>query len=145
MNEETIPKPNYIWSLLSMKCPRCRHGNMFTHKNSYKKFSLSYMLDMPEQCSVCHQRFELETGFWYGTGYVSYGLTVVLSVITFLLWWLIIGLSTTDDRVLYFVIFNGVLMILLQPWLMRISRVLYLYIFVKYNHNYKNEDPIRFT
>ena len=145
MTDEKIPTPNLMWSVLSMKCPRCRRGHMFTNKNGYQKFSLKHMLDMPAQCPVCHQRFEMETGFWYGTGYVSYGVTVLLSVVTFLLWWLIVGLSTTDDRLLYYVIFNGVLMILLQPWLMRISRVLYIYIFVKYNENYREEEPIRFT
>ena len=103
------------------------------------------MLEMHEHCPECGQRFELETGFWYGTGYVSYGLTVAISVITFLLWWIIIGVSTNDDRLLYWLIFNGVLVIVAQPWLMRISRVLYLYMFVKYNPNYKHEEGIRFT
>lgn len=103
------------------------------------------MLEMHEHCPECGQRFELETGFWYGTGYVSYGLTVAISIFTFLLWWAIIGVSTDDDRLLYWLIFNGALVIIAQPWLMRISRVLYIYIFVKYNPNYKNEEGVRFT
>lgn len=143
--EEVQPKPNLLLSLLSMKCPRCRRGDMFVHSNGYKKLSLKYMLEMPKSCPVCEQDFELETGFWYGTGYVSYGIAVLLSVVTFLLWWLIVGLSTTDDRLLYYVIFNAVLMVVLQPWLMRISRVVYLYFFVRYNGNYTREKPIKFT
>lgn len=117
---------------------------MFTNKNAYKKFGLDYMLDMPENCPVCRQKFELETGFWYGTGYVSYGLTVVMSAITFLLWWLIIGFSLSDDRLTYYLIFNGILVIVLQPWLMRFSRALYLYLFVKYSADFDTEDTIKF-
>ena len=103
------------------------------------------MLEMHEHCPECGQRFELETGFWYGTGYVSYGLTVAISIFTFLLWWAIIGVSTNDDRLFYWLISNGALVIIAQPWLMRISRVLYLYIFVKYNPNYKEEEGVLFT
>ena len=87
----------------------------------------------------------METGFWYGTGYVSYALTVLLSAITFVLWWLLVGFSLDDSRLLYWLIFNGVLAIVLQPWLMRFSRVLYLYFFVKYNPHFDTEPPVKFT
>ena len=103
------------------------------------------MLEMPTHCPVCRQKYELETGFWYGTGYVSYGLTVGFSVISFIAWWIISGFSIHDDRVFYWLIFNGVLIVLLQPWLMRVSRALYLYFFVSYNENYETEETIKFT
>ena len=103
------------------------------------------MLEMPTHCPVCRQKYELETGFWYGTGYVSYGLTVALSIVSFFAWWIIIGFSIHDDRVFYWLIFNGVVIVGLQPWLMRVSRALYLYFFVSYNENYETEETIRFT
>ena len=103
------------------------------------------MLDMPTHCLVCKQKYELETGFWYGTGYVSYALTVAISVATFVAWWIIIGFSIHDDRVFYWLIANGVFIVLLQPWLMRFSRALYLYFFVGYNENYETEETIKFT
>lgn len=145
MVTEKRPEPAYLWSLFTLKCPRCRRGEMFVNKNPYRKFGLDYMLKMHDRCPVCNQKFELETGFWYGTGYVSYGLTVLLSVFTFLLWWLIIGFSLTDDRLTYYLIFNGVLIIALQPWFMRFSRVLYLYFFVDYSENYDTEETIKFS
>ena len=145
MTNEKRPEPNYLWSLFTLRCPRCRRGDMFKNKNAYKKFGLNYMLDMHTHCPECGQKFELETGFWYGTGYVSYGLTVVISMITFLLWWLIIGISLRDDRLTYYLIFNAILVIVLQPWLMRFSRVLYLYLFVKYSENYDTEKTIEFN
>lgn len=141
-NEE--PTPGLLWSICSLKCPRCRRGTMFTEKNPYKKLSVNYMLRMPERCSVCNQKFDLEPGFWYGTGFVSYGITVFLSFISFLLWWLIVGISLQDNRVFYWIIFNAILIIALQPWLMRLSRVVYIYFFVKYDTHYLENEPHRF-
>ncbi|HXS58647.1 MAG TPA: hypothetical protein VN726_21110, partial [Hanamia sp.] len=91
------------------------------------------------------QEFNLEPGFWYGTGYVSYGIVVLFSAISFLLWWLFIGISIHDNRVIIWVICNSVLILLSQPWLMRLSRVVYLYLFVKYNKNYDKDPPIFFS
>jgi hypothetical protein len=140
MNEEQKPKPNYLWSMFNMRCPRCRRGDMFKNSNPYKKIKLSYILDMHETCPVCTQKFDLEPGFWYGTGYISYLLVVLFSAITFIAWWIIIGISTDDNRVLYWLLFNGITVVILQPWLMRFSRVVYLNFFVKYNENYDKEE-----
>lgn len=127
-----------------MRCPRCRRGDMFRHSNSFKKLKLSYILDMHDHCPVCRQKFDLEPGFWYGTGYVSYGLAVAISGITFIAWWIIIGISTEDNRIFGWLIFNSVLLVVIQPWLMRFSRVVYLLFFVRYNENYETEDTIFF-
>lgn len=122
-------KPALLTSLLGMKCPNCRKGHMFTNKSM---FPLNKMLDMPERCSVCGQKMELEVGFYYGTGYVSYGLTVGILGILFVLYWLIFGLSYKDDSIFYALGSSVAIVLLMQPWLMRISRVIYLYSFVKY-------------
>ena len=143
--EEKKPKPNFLWSVLSMRCPRCRRGDMFKNRNPYKNLSLHHILDMHPACPVCRQKYNLEPGFWYGTGYVSYGLVVLISGISFISWWLIIGISINDNRVFYWLIFNSVFVLVLQPWLMRISRVAYLYMFVKYNENYEQDDIVSFS
>src|SRR5688572_1452171 len=142
--ENNKPAPAYLWSIFAMKCPRCRRGPMFRHPNPYKKFSLAHVFDMHENCPECGQKFDLETGFWYGTGYVSYALAVAISVATFLAWLVLIGVSTEDNRVFYWLALNGVLLILLQPWMMRLSRVIYLYFFVSYDPNYKQTKPVEF-
>ena len=140
MTAEQKPKPNYLWSMFTMRCPRCRRGDMFKNNNPYKKLKLSSILDMHERCPVCNQKFDLEPGFWYGTGYVSYALVVLFSAITFVAWWIIIGISADDNRVLFWLLFNAVLIVILQPWFMRFSRVVYLNFFVKYNENYDKEE-----
>ena len=87
---------------------------------------------MPEHCEVCGQKFELEVGFYYGTGFVSYGLSVLLLIFLFLAYWLLFGFSYKDNSVFYCLGISIFILGLLQPWLMRFSRVLYLYLFVKY-------------
>jgi hypothetical protein len=127
-------RPNYLWSLFTMKCPRCRKGHMFTYGNAWK---LKQTMKMPVKCPECGQPFELEVGFWYGTGYISYFISFLLSVVTLLLWWLVIGISTEDNRFFWWMGLNALFLVLLQPWLMRFSRVIYLYIFVRYDPDYK--------
>jgi hypothetical protein len=90
------------------------------------------MLDMPERCPVCGQKMELEVGFYYGTGYVSYALTVGLLAIYAVVFAFAAGFSYKDNSVFWFLGTAIVGLTLLQPWLMRLSRVLYLYMFVRY-------------
>jgi len=99
---------------------------------------------MPHKCPECGQPFELEVGFWYGTGYVSYGLSFAISVASFIAWWILIGMSTQDHRFFWWLGINAALLIILQPWLMRLSRVIWLYFFVYYDPDYKVTDVKKF-
>lgn len=122
-------KPALLPSMLNMKCPNCRKGSMFTHKHV---LPLNKLLTMPEHCPVCGQKMELEVGFWYGTGYVSYGLSVALFIFNFVWYYFLIGITYKDNSIFYYLFTSIAIVVLLQPWLMRYSRVLYLYMFVKY-------------
>lgn len=121
--------PGLVPSMLRMKCPNCRKGDMFTNKSI---LPLGKMMDMPEHCPVCGQKMELEVGFYYGTGYVSYALSIALFVFNLIWYWLIFGLSFTDNSLYYYLATSITIVVILQPWLMRISRVIYLYMFVRY-------------
>jgi hypothetical protein len=92
---------------------------------------------MNPTCPVCGQPTEIEVGFYYGTGYVSYALTVAFSVASFIAWWVIIGFSTEDNRVFYWLGTNALLLILFQPIIMRLSRSLWLSWFVKYDPQWR--------
>ncbi len=131
-------KPGII-NLLNCKCPRCRRGDMYAHGVSY---NLKKFMKMNETCPVCGQVFDIEVGFYYGTSYVSYGITIVFSVITFILWWLIIGISVDDNRVIYWLIVNGIVIMALQPFFMRLARTVWLSFFVHYDPNWK-EKPAK--
>ena len=131
-------KNSYLYSVLNNRCPRCRKGKIFISTNAYR---LSETTKMKEQCEVCGQPTEIEVGFYYGTGYVSYALSVAFSVATFLAWWVLIGFSLDDTRFFWWMGTNAVLMIVLQPLFMRLSRSIWLSWFVKYDKNWK-EHPL---
>lgn len=128
-----------IPSIIMMKCPKCRKGHMFTKKNLYV---LTKIQSMPEECEVCGQKMELEPGFYYGTGYVSYGICVGLSILNFILYYLLFGVSVTDNSLFYYLGINITLLLVLMPLIIRYSRVLYLYLFVRKEQK-KNEEKER--
>lgn len=97
---------------------------------------------MNKECPVCGQATEIEVGFYYGTSYVSYALTVAISVASLVAWWTLIGFSTEDNRFFMWLIFNAILLILMQPWLMRFSRSLWISWFVKYDPEWKTHKPV---
>ena len=97
---------------------------------------------MHKTCTVCDQPTEIEVGFYCGSSYVSYVLTVALSVATLVAWWVIIGLSINDNRFFYWLGFNAVFLLALQPWLMRLSRSLWISWFVKYDPVWKEHQPV---
>lgn len=127
-----------ILSAIANKCPRCRKGNIFKSSHAYQ---LKGNLEMHEHCPVCGQPTEIEVCFYYGTGYVSYALTVALTVATFVAWKVLIGLSfdIDDDRIFYWLGTNIIILIVLQPLVMRLSRSLWLSWFVDYEPDYKNK------
>ena len=127
--------------MFTMKCPRCRRGHMFSQPNPWK---FGQILTMPDTCPECGQPFEMEVGFWYGTGYVSYGLSFLLSVATFIVWWMLIGISTEDNRFFWWMGLNAVFLVVIQPWLMRLSRVVWIYFFVTYDPDYKQTAVKKF-
>lgn len=135
MSEEKSRLP-YLLSVLSNKCPRCREGDLFVSKNPYK-FKKGEYLKMHEKCSVCGQPTDIEVGFYYGTSYVSYALTIAFSVATIILWWLTIGFSINDNRIFWWLAVNAFLLIVLQPIFMRLSRSLWISWFVKYDPDWK--------
>lgn len=130
-------KPSAL-NLLKCKCPRCRKGDMFEDPNPWH---LKKTMKMNNECPVCGQPMSIEVGFYYGSGFVSYALTVAFSVATFIAWWVLIGFSVDDNRIFYWLGVNAVLLIVLQPYFMRVARTGWLAFFVRYNKNWRTEAP----
>ena len=132
------PRRSYLSSVFGCYCPRCREGKLF--KNGVS-IGVRRNMDMYDKCILCGQITDIEVGFYYGTGYVSYLIAIFISLISFFLWWLIIGYSFSDNLFFYWVGFNSLLLVVLQPWLMRFSRSLWISWFVKYDPDWKNNKP----
>jgi uncharacterized protein (DUF983 family) len=130
-----MKKSNFITGILGNKCPRCRKGKLFKNNNPYE---LKKVLDMHDNCPVCGQRTELEIGFWYGTGYVSYVLAVMFSIFNLIWYWLFFGITWRDNSIFHWLIVNGIILTLSMPLLMRLSRTLYLTFYV--GHDPDAED-----
>ncbi|MBS1660896.1 MAG: DUF983 domain-containing protein [Bacteroidetes bacterium] len=139
MDHTTKSRPGYLSSVLRNKCPRCRQGDLFQSTHPYK---LSTVLKMNETCPVCGQPTEIEKGFYYGTGYVSYALSVALSVSTFVAWWVIIGFSLHDSRFFWWMGINAVFLLAFQPLLMRLSRSIWISWFVRFDTDWKQSAQI---
>lgn len=120
-------KGTKLYSILKLKCPKCHEGDLFLTRNPY---SYSNMDKMPDNCPVCNEKNWPEPGFYYGAMYVSYALTIALSVSVFVamivLWHF--------DLVWYLGI-NTISIFLLFPPIFRVSRAVWFNFFVKYDPN----------
>ena len=136
-------KKTYLYSVVNNKCPRCREGNIYCSSNAYK---MGEFTKMNETCPVCGQPTEIEVGFYYGTGYVSYALTVAYFVSTFVAWKVLIGMTfdLEDNRIFYWMGTAILTLFIIQPILMRLSRSIWLGWFVSYNKDWKN-SPLEYN
>lgn len=133
-------KGTKIYSILTMTCPRCQEGKLFVNKSAYSKG----MTEMHQKCSNCGEPFQREPGFYYGAAYVSYALTIALwvAVLVALIVFDAVGLisfSFMENPILFLSIGIGLLLALL-PVLYRLSRAIWINIFVKYR-----DDAVAFN
>lgn len=126
--------PNFLSSILQLKCPKCRQGDLFCNKSSYK---YKGFFDMPKKCSECGQDFEIETGFYYGAMYVSYALTIALTVAVF------VALTVLNFfSIEVFLITDFIVLLVALPYVFRVSRSIWIALMIKYDENaipYKHE------
>ena len=57
---------------------------------------------------------------------------------------MLIGISTEDNRFFWWMGLNAVFLVVIQPWLMRLSRVVWIYFFVTYDPDYKQTAVKKF-
>jgi hypothetical protein len=97
---------------------------------------------MHENCQVCGQPTEIEVGFYYGTGYVSYALSIAFIASTFVAWKVLIGMTfdIDDNRIFYWMGTAFLLLFALQPLMMRLSRSIWLSWFVRYDPDWKKHE-----
>jgi len=116
-------KGNKMYSVLHNKCPKCHEGDFFVNPGPFK---FKNNLKIYEKCSNCNLKYMLEPSFFYGAMYVSYALTVALAIFIFVISYLLgFGLITSFISIV-------VALILFLPITMRLSRILYINMFVHY-------------
>ena len=127
-------KDTKLYSTLSMKCPKCHSGDLFVKRNAY---DLKNVGKMHSACKHCGENFLREPGYYFGAAYVSYAVTVALwvallvALITFdALGWIEYGFYTHPMTLL---ITGIVFLIILLPLIYRVSRSIWINMFVRYD------------
>lgn len=120
---------NMVQGLAGSKCPRCRQGNIFVQKSV---FPLSKCLAIEENCAACGQKIKVENNYGQGMNFV---FIFAIFILTLCVYWPVFGISYKDNSVFYYLSAAAVLSLILQPWLMRFSRVLFLYLVISYDKN----------
>jgi uncharacterized protein (DUF983 family) len=128
-----MKKGTKLYSILKFKCPQCHEGELFTNRNPYR---LKGFFDMPERCKVCQLKYEMETGFFYGGMYVSYGLSIAISVAM----WIALNTFTTVSMVEFLVI-DLSLLVLLTPYVFKLSRAIWINFFVAFSERTPTKLP----
>ena len=120
--------------MLRNRCPQCGKTHLFVEPNAYK---LGTTAHMHKGCTTCGEDFEREPGFYFGAAYVSYALTVALwvAVLVALYTFGALGWITFTgffDQPEVFLISGIVTLVLLLPPLQRLSRSIWIHMFLRY-------------
>ena len=113
-----------IHSIIKLKCPKCRQGDLFIKKGLFR---YNLILDMPEHCSVCQQKFEIEPGFWIGALWTSYPIVIAIEV-PFL------GMALVSTTISPWISFTGMLVafLIFYPLMLRLGRSIWIHISIGY-------------
>ena len=120
-----LKKGSKLNSILTGSCPKCQNESMYSDKNP---LHLTKVLKMNENCSHCGLKYQIEPSFFYGAMYVSYGLNVALGIAAFIVSFVFFRASI-EQSFLTIVI----TLIVLFPFVLRLSRNLYINMFISYN------------
>ena len=118
-------KGSKLYSILTGTCPVCHKGDMYVEKNPFK---ISKALKMNDRCSNCNTKFKMEPSFFYGAMYVSYAVGTAISVATFVIVYLILGL---DRHYTFFAII--IALAVTFPIILRVSRNIWINFFMHYD------------
>lgn len=117
-------KGTKIYSVVTGTCPVCQEESMYKEKNPYK---INKIFEMYERCSNCGTKYKIEPSFFFGAMYVSYGLGVAVSILAFVITYFFFG-----GRLLATFLAITATLVILMPLLIRISRNIWINLFLKY-------------
>ncbi|PQJ80546.1 DUF983 domain-containing protein [Polaribacter porphyrae] len=124
-------KGTKIYSVVNGKCPKCHQGDFFKYRFT---FNPSKITKLHDNCSNCDLKFMLEPSFFYGAMYVNYGITVAISIVVFL-----ITKLGFEFNLLQSFLAVIVALFILAPVNLRLSRILWINMFVSYEHRVESK------
>ncbi len=126
---QMLKKGSKLNSILTGSCPKCQNESMYLDKNM---LHLTKILKMNENCSHCGLKYQIEPSFFYGAMYVSYGLNVAIGIAAFIVSYVLLNASL---KVTFISIIAS--LILSFPLVLRLSRNIYINMFVSYDEDFK--------
>lgn len=128
-------KDTRLFAILKMRCPQCHEGHLFVQPNPYKLGSIA---EMNKSCPICGESFTREPGFYFGAAYVSYALTIALWVAVLVAmhvfdYFGLIKFEGMFEQPTMFLVTGVVTLIVLLPLLYRLSRSIWINMFVGYH------------
>ena len=120
-----LKKGSKLYSILTGSCPKCHNESMYVNQNPYVPGQL---FKMHERCSHCGTKYKIEPSFFYGAMYVSYGVGVAFAVATFVISYLFLEASLKNTFIAIVVT-----LIVLMPVIIRLSRNIWINLFIKYD------------
>ncbi|UCD59849.1 MAG: DUF983 domain-containing protein [Flavobacteriaceae bacterium] len=120
-----LKKGNKLYSILTGSCPRCHGESMYTDPNPYH---LGSLFKMHTRCTLCNTKYKIEPSFFYGAMYVSYAVGIAFAVAAFVIAFLIIGVGLLNTFIAIVVT-----MVVFMPVIIRLSRNIWINIFIKYD------------
>jgi hypothetical protein len=73
-------KGSKIYAMITGCCPKCHKESMYLDANP---FNIMKIYAMNEKCSHCKLVYQIEPSFFFGAMFVSYGLGVLIGIISF--------------------------------------------------------------
>lgn len=122
-----IKKGTKLYSIFTGACPKCHQESMYFNKNPY---ILSDVIKMKDHCSHCSTKYRIEPSFFYGSMYVSYGIGIAFAVAAFVISYLFLGSSLLTAFIAIVVT-----LIVFGPIIMRLSRNIWINMFMHYDKN----------
>ncbi len=106
-----------IATALRLRCPRCHGGKLFVG-----------VLKMNDRCPHCGLKLEPEPGFYLGSIYANYALTVLVTTVSFVVLVFAVGLNKD-------VVIRGCLAfaVLFPLWFFRYARSIWLSLMYQVN------------
>ena len=128
-----ISKGSKLYSILFNKCHKCHIGSFWGTNNPFKNMFISDK-NSCKTCENCSLTYELEIGFWYGSMYISYAISVAVM----LLFWALTSFFFPIINIFNEILIIVIAIMLVSPLNYHVSRLIWINFFIKYIPNKTN-------
>ena len=125
-----LSKGSKLYSIFFNKCPKCHVGCFWLRKNPFVNIFLN---NNNTKCKNCSLLYELEIGFWYGSMYISYAISVAVM----LFFWTLTTVFLPLINILNEILIISLAIIIISPLNYHFSRLIWINFFIKYIPNDK--------